>query len=194
MKIVGLTGGIGSGKSTLMQWFQKQGVPCFESDAVGRKLLDTDLREAVSEAFGAELYLQTGSLDRKALAEKVFANPAALAKLNQIVHPAVAIAFEDFKKQHANAPFVINEAAILFETGGYKNCDVVILVTTPKSDRIERIINRDGSTKAEVIKRMKNQWEDERKRKLADYVIENSTIKSAQKQAAQILEKLDDAL
>jgi dephospho-CoA kinase len=194
MKIVGLTGGIGSGKSTLMQWFQKQGVPCFESDAVGRKLLNTDLREAVSEAFGAELYLQTGSLDRKALAEKVFANPAALAKLNQIVHPAVAIAFEDFKKQHANAPFVINEAAILFETGGYKNCDVVILVTTPKSDRIERIINRDGSTKAEVIKRMKNQWEDERKRKLADYVIENSTIKSAQKQAAQILEKLDDAL
>jgi dephospho-CoA kinase len=177
-----------------MQWFQKQGVPCFESDAVGRKLLDTDLREAVSEAFGAELYLQTGSLDRKALAEKVFANPAALAKLNQIVHPAVAIAFENFKKQHANAPFVINEAAILFETGGYKNCDVVILVTTPKSDRIERIINRDGSTKAEVIKRMKNQWEDERKRKLADYVIENSTIKSAQKQAAQILEKLDDAL
>ena len=194
MKIVGLTGGIGSGKSTLMQWFQKQGVPCFESDAVGRKLLDTDLREAVSEAFGAELYLQTGSLDRKALAEKVFANPAALAKLNQIVHPAVAIAFEDFKKQHANAPFVINEAAILFETGGYKNCDVVILVTAPKSDRIERIINRDGSTKAEVIKRMKNQWEDERKRKLADYLIENSTIKSAQKQAAQILEKLDDAL
>jgi dephospho-CoA kinase len=194
MKIVGLTGGIGSGKSTLMQWFQKQGVPCFESDAVGRKLLNTDLREAVSEAFGAELYLQTGSLDRKALAEKVFANPAALAKLNQIVHPAVAIAFENFKKQHANAPFVINEAAILFETGGYKNCDVVILVTTPKSDRIERIINRDGSTKAEVIKRMKNQWEDERKRKLADYVIENSTIKSAQKQAAQILEKLDDAL
>ena len=194
MKIVELTGGIGSGKSTLMQWFQKQGVPCFESDAVGRKLLDTDLREAVSEAFGAELYLQTGSLDRKALAEKVFANPAALAKLNQIVHPAVAIAFENFKKQHANAPFVINEAAILFETGGYKNCDVVILVTTPKSDRIERIINRDGSTKAEVIKRMKNQWEDERKRKLADYVIENSTIKSAQKQAAQILEKLDDAL
>ena len=194
MKIVGLTGGIGSGKSTLMQWFQKQGVPCFESDAVGRKLLDTDLREAVSEAFGAELYLQTGSLDRKALAEKVFANPAALAKLNQIVHPAVAIAFEDFKKQHANAPFVINEAAILFETGGYKNYDVVILVTAPKSDRIERIINRDGSTKAEVIKRVKNQWEDERKRKLADYVIENSTIKSAQKQAAQILEKLDDAL
>jgi len=194
MKTVGLTGGIGSGKSTLMQWFQKQGVPCFESDAVGRKLLNTDLREAVSEAFGAELYLQTGSLDRKALAEKVFANPAALAKLNQIVHPAVAIAFENFKKQHANAPFVINEAAILFETGGYKNCDVVILVTTPKSDRIERIINRDGSTKAEVIKRMKNQWEDERKRKLADYVIENSTIKSAQKQAAQILEKLDDAL
>ena len=194
MKIVGLTGGIGSGKSTLMQWFQKQGVPCFESDAVGRKLLDTDLREAVSEAFGAELYLQTGSLDRKALAEKVFANPAALAKLNQIVHPAVAIAFENFKKQHANAPFVINEAAILFETGGYKNYDVVILVTAPKSDRIERIINRDGSTRAEVIKRMKNQWEDERKRKLADYVIENSTIKSAQKQAAQILEKLDDAL
>ena len=194
MKIVGLTGGIGSGKSTLMHWFQKQGVPCFESDAVGRKLLDTDLRVAVSEAFGAELYLQTGSLDRKALAEKVFANPAALAKLNQIVHPAVAIAFEDFKKQHANAPFVINEAAILFETGGYKNCDVVIMVTAPKSDRIERIINRDGSTKAEVIKRMKNQWEDERKRKLADYLIENSTIKSAQKQAAQILEKLDDAL
>ena len=194
MKTVGLTGGIGSGKSTLMQWFQKQGVPCFESDAVGRKLLNTDLREAVSEAFGAELYLQTGSLDRKALAEKVFANPAALAKLNQIVHPAVAIAFENFKKQHANAPFVINEAAILFETGGYKNYDVVILVTAPKSDRIERIINRDGSTKAEVIKRMKNQWEDERKRKLADYVIENSTIKSAQKQAAQILEKLDDAL
>ncbi len=191
MKVVGLTGGIGSGKSTLLQWFQKQGIPCFESDAVGRKLLDTDLREAVTEAFGEQFYLDTGNLDRKAMAEKVFANPTALATLNQIVHPAVAIAFEDFKKQHAKAPLIINEAAILFETGGYKKCDAVILVTAPKSDRIERIIKRDGSSREAVMRRMKNQWEEERKRKLADYVIENSTIKSAQKQAAQILKKLN---
>ena len=192
MKVVGLTGGIGSGKSTLLQWFQKQGIPCFESDAVGRKLLDTDLREAVTEAFGEQFYLDTGNLDRKAMAEKVFANPTALATLNQIVHPAVAIAFEDFKKQYAKAPLIINEAAILFETGGYKKCDAVILVTAPKSDRIERIIKRDGSSREAVMRRMKNQWEEERKRKLADYVIENSTIKSAQKQAAQILKKLND--
>lgn len=190
MRVIGLTGGIGSGKSTLLRWFKQQGIPCFESDAVGRKLLDTDLRAAVCEVFGKELYAKTGSLDRKALAKKVFANPTALAKLNHIVHPAVAIAFKAFKRQYSKAPIIIKEAAILFETGGYKKCDAVILVTATRSDRIKRVIKRDGTSEQEVIRRMENQWDDSKKRKLADYIIENDTVESAQEQAAQILKKI----
>src|SRR6056300_468032 len=190
MKVIGLTGGIGSGKSTLLKWFQERGVPCFESDAMGRKLLDTQLRKAVSDRFGSALYGSDGRLDRAALAALVFNDATALNDLNKLVHPAVATAFETFKKQHDKAPFVINEAAILFETGGYKKCDLTILVKAPMKERMQRIISRDGVTEEEVLARMKKQWSDEKKEQYADFVIRNTDLENTYEQAAKVLKKL----
>ena len=190
MKVIGLTGGIGSGKSTLLNWFQEQGIPCFESDTVGKKLLETQLRDAVGTLFGGEIFDADGHLNRSALAAIVFQDATALAALNDLVHPAVAKAFEDFKKEHHNAPFVINEAAILFETGGYKKCDFVILVKAPKEKRIQRIKARDGFGEAEILARMKNQWSDQKKEPLADYVIENKTLEDTFAQASKLIKIL----
>lgn len=190
MKVIGLTGGIGSGKSTLLKWFQAQGVPCFESDVAGRVLLDSTLREEVSKRFGSSLYGSDGRLDRAALAALVFNDTTALDDLNKLVHPAVASAFKTFKKQHDKAPFVINEAAILFETGGYKKCDLTILVKAPMKERIQRIISRNGVSEEEVLARMKQQWSDEKKEQYADFVILNTDLEKTYEQAVNVLKKL----
>ncbi len=189
MKVIGLTGGIGSGKSTLLNWFQKRGIPCFESDIVGRKLLNSSLRKDVILRFGANMYIED-VLDRNKLAQKVFKDTKALADLNDIVHPAVDEAFNKFKVKFQNAPFVINEAAILFETGGYKKFDKVILVTSPKEERIKRIILRDKINEDQVIARMNNQLSNLKKNKLADFVIENTTLEMLYLQAEDLLEEL----
>lgn len=190
MKVIGLTGGIGSGKSTLLDWFKSKGIPCFESDLVGKQLLETQLKGLIGNRFGASLYNTDGTLDRKALAKKVFGDTKALADLNQIVHPAVASAFEVFKQAHKDDPFVIKEAAILFETEGHKNCDAVILVVAPKAQRIKRVRSRDSISAADVLARIKHQWTDEQKRVHADYVIENIKLDKAYEQADTILKKL----
>jgi len=189
VKIIGLTGGIGSGKSTLLKWFESKGIPCFESDAVGKELLNNKLRRKISLRFGSELY-STGTLNRSVLAKKVFQNPQELEALNQIVHPEVVKSFEVFKSKHSNAPLIVKEAAILFETGGNKTCDVVLLVTSPKETRVQRILERDGGSEADVLSRMKNQWSDERKKGLADWVIENKDLSSLEEQAEAFLEHL----
>ena len=130
MKVIGLTGGIGSGKSTLLNWFQMKGIPCFESDAVGRELLNSSLRDSVILRFGEDIYFD-GILDRKKMAKKVFRDKKALADLNKIVHPAVNEAFNNFIEKNQNAPFIINESAIIFETGKYKDC---LLYTSDAAD------------------------------------------------------------
>ena len=192
MKVIGLTGGIGSGKSTLLSWFRDQGIPCFESDAVARNLLKGELKQKVSNLFGNTLYNIEGNLDRAVLAKKVFGNTKALTSLNKIVHPEVLKAFEDFKKDHHKSPFVINEAAILFETGIYKTCDLVILVKAPKNVRIQRIISRDGVKKEDVLNRMKHQWSDKKKEQFADYIIENISFEETLYQAANLMNMLND--
>ena len=116
MKVVGLTCGIGSGKSTIREWFSSQGVPCFDSDTVGKELLNSSLKEKIIQDFGSHFYSKEGKLDRARLAAFVFSDAEALKKLNSIVHPAVAESFEAFKVKHLTAPFVIKEAAILFES------------------------------------------------------------------------------
>ena len=179
MKIVGLTGGIGSGKSTMLKWFKKQGVPCFESDKAGRKMLNYNLKEQVIKRFGTEMYDIKGCLNRKKLSEIVFNNPNSLADLNAIVHPAVDSAFKDFKIKNQDATFIINEVAILFEYGGYKECDIIILVTASKELRLKRVMQRDNSNRETVISRMKNQWTDKIKIELSDYVIVNESIKDS---------------
>lgn len=189
MKIIGLTGGIGSGKSTLLAWLRSNGIPCFESDIVGKQLLNGQLKQDVIDCFGPELY-PNDVLDTKKMAQLVFQDKEALEKLNNIVHPAVGKAFKDFIEKNKNAQIVVKEAAILFETGAYKSCDFVILVCAPLEKRISRVIQRDGVKRAEVLARMSKQWDDNKKSALADFVIENDSLELAIEQLEAILKKL----
>ena len=182
MKIVGLTGGIGSGKTSVLNEFASLGVPCYQADEAAKKLMheDQNIIEAIKADFGEEIY--SGSqLDKKKLAAIVFDNKKNLAQLNAIVHPAVADDFERFKMQQKGS-YLIKEAAILLETESSKNCDFVILVTAPKSVRLDRVLKRGGISEKDILNRMQNQWDDAQKIPLADYVIENidwdNTLKS----------------
>ena len=192
MIIVGLTGGIGSGKSTILNYFRDQGYPCFESDEVGKKLLQVDLKETVLNLFGEELYDEKGILDRKALSKKVFSDSKLLETLNDIVHPAVNETFEKFKKKHRDFPIIVKEAAILIESGSYKSCDVTVLVKAPKNERIKRVVTRDSVNESEVIARINNQWEDKKKEKYADYVIENIDLEKTYGQVKTLIKKLNN--
>ena len=189
MKIIGLTGGIGSGKSTLLAWLRSNGIPCFESDIVGKQLLNGQLKQDVIDCFGPELY-PNDVLDTKRMAQLVFQDKEALEKLNNLVHPEVGKAFKDFVEKNKNAQIVVKEAAILFETGAYKSCDFLILVCTPLEKRISRVIQRDGVKRAEVLARMSKQWDDNKKSALADFVIENDSLELAIQQLEAILKKL----
>jgi dephospho-CoA kinase len=172
---IGITGGIGSGKTTVAKLFEALGVPVFYADAETRMLQNSDaeLREAIIEAFGAETYLPDGKLSRTRLAEIVFADKTALAKINSIVHPAVARHFENWCLAHANQPYILKEAAILFESGSDKGLDGVITVTAPEEIRIRRVMQRDSVSEAEVRKRISNQWPEEEKMKRSKWIINN---------------------
>lgn len=173
MKVVGLTGGIGSGKTTVANHFQDLGVPVYIADEHARELTDTDpgIREAITASFGDHFY-KDGNLDRKKLASVVFKDEAKLEKLNAIIHPVVERHFKAWKAKQT-APYVVYEAAILFEKGGYKKFDFNILVTADREERIKRLINRDQSTREQILDRMGNQWDDQKKRPLADLEIIN---------------------
>ena len=190
MMIVGLTGGIGSGKTTVASFFKELGVPVYIADEAGRELMNTSekVKSLILEVFGQESYSPAG-LNRKFLASRVFQNPAELEKLNAIVHPAVSEHFDAWQKQQTY-PYVIYEAAILFESGGYRKCDKIILVTANYNDRITRLVKRDAASVAEIEARMKNQWSDEKKLKFADFHIKNTDISSTRKQVGNIHEIL----
>ena len=189
-KIIGLTGGIGSGKTTIAKYFETLGIPVYIADEEAKKMLD--LPETVQEiagAFGKEV-LAEGKADRKKLAAAVFNNPEKLELLNSIIHPKVRKHFLQWVEANSDKRILIKEAAILFESGSYKDCDAVILVTAPKEVRIQRVMQRDNSTIEEVLERMSHQWEDERKEALSDYIIINTTLESAKKQAEEIIKKI----
>tara|TARA_B110000211_G_scaffold22472_1_gene23268 strand:+ start:613 stop:1194 length:582 start_codon:yes stop_codon:yes gene_type:complete len=190
MKVIGLTGGIGSGKTTLLRWFETQNIPCFESDVVAKTLLNSSLKSFVSKAFGNNIYNSSGILDRKKLAALVFNDPKELAKLNAIVHPAVEKAFKDFRQKYKEDSIIIKEAAILFESGGYENCDAIILVIASEESRIQRVVKRDNIKKNDVEARIKLQWSDDKKKLLSDYLIQNEYLETALDQAKKILNSL----
>ena len=174
MKIVGLTGGIGSGKSKALTFFKNKGIPCYQADLAGHKVLNEnpEVKAKVKAYFGSEIYTSKG-LDRKALGKQVFNNQEALQFLNGIVHPAVRLDFQNFIEEQ-QAPFIVSEVAILFENGGEKRYDKIILLTAPEALRIERVMARDGVSETEVRQRMQKQWTDAQKIPLADYVIDNT--------------------
>ena len=171
---IGITGGIGSGKSYICRILEATGYPVFYSDSAAKEILESD-NELVSEVqslFGEEAYLQNNQLNRPFLAGKIFADSSLREKLNQLVHPKVRTAFKVFTAAQ-NSPIVFNEAAIIFETGGHEFLDKTILVTAPEEIKIERVCKRDGISEDAVKKRMSTQWTDEIKSKLADYIIIN---------------------
>lgn len=186
MKIVGLTGGIGSGKTTVAKMFEALNVPIYIADIEAKKLTNSskEIRRDLIKLLGDEAYNTTG-LNRKFVADKIFNDPKLLNAVNNIIHPQVAIHFKQWA-QKQDSPYVIKEAAILFENGGYKDCDAVILITAPKEIRIQRVLARDKSSKTEIEQRMKNQWSDDKKRKLATFVIENIEIANTQNEVAKI--------
>ena len=172
---IGITGGIGSGKSTVCRVFSVMGIPVFEADKVARKLMDTDeeIHEKLVRLFGTAVYLPDQTVNRKYLAGIVFKDPSLLTKLNEIVHPVVRKTFFDWCEKQ-ESPYIIHEAAILFESGFYKMMDKTITVVTSEDERIHRVMKRDGITMELVKERIKNQWSDEERIKLADFVIGNN--------------------
>ena len=170
---VGITGGIGSGKSTVCEIFKILGVPVFEADKVARNLMNENsvIRLNLVEWFGNEIY-SGNQLNRKLLAEHIFNDNSLLNKVNSLVHPIVREEFEKWKNSQ-NTVYSVYEAAILFESGFYKLMDFTVLITAPEQIRINRVMKRDNLSPDQVVARIKNQWPDEEKRKLATTVIIN---------------------
>lgn len=190
MKIIGLTGGIGSGKTTVAKLFKELGVPVYNSDLRAKKLMENskEIRTAVIDLLGKDSYVLE-RLNKKYIADKIFSDKQLLEKLNAIVHPAVKNDFIEWLKKK-KTPYVIQEAAILFENGSYSNFDKIILVKAPKEARLERIIARDNGSKEEILARMKNQWDDSKKIPLSDYIIENIDLDQTKLQVVKIHRQL----
>jgi dephospho-CoA kinase len=171
---VGITGNIGSGKTTVCKIFEVLGIPVFYADDAAKDVMATDaeLIAGVKQAFGNEAYFKDGTLNRKHIAGIVFNNKQELAKLNALVHPAVFRAFDKWVLGQ-NAPYVLKEAAILFESGSYKKCDRTVVVTAPLDLRIKRVASRDGITADEVKSRNGRQFTEEKKLAMANDVIIN---------------------
>jgi dephospho-CoA kinase len=174
MTRVGITGGIGSGKSLVSQVFEKLGVPVFYADDRAKWLYDHDaqVRRQLINHFGPEIYGEQG-LKRAELASRIFRDPEALNTVNRIVHPRVRDKFEQWCRQHSQQPYVLEEAAILFESGGDRELDQTILVYAPRGLRIDRVVERDGVSRQGVLERMKHQMDDEEKIARAGFVVYN---------------------
>ncbi|MEE1943628.1 dephospho-CoA kinase [Pedobacter sp. KR3-3] len=178
---IGITGGIGSGKTTVCKVFETLGIPVFYADTVAKELMVSDpiLIAGVKKAFGQESYAASGALNNKHIAQIVFNNQTELDKLNALVHPAVFRAFDSWaKKVPSNVPYTLKEAALLFESGSYQMCDKNILVTAPLELKLARVMQRDGASREQVLARMDKQWSDEQKSKMADYFIGNTEHQS----------------
>jgi dephospho-CoA kinase len=193
--LVGITGGIGSGKSTVCKLFSLLGIPVYTADDRAKWLManETELRNQISSTFGAAAYSSTGELNRSFLAESVFPNPEKIAELNALVHPAVRKDFEHWIAQQT-APYLIKEAALLFETGAAKELDYVINVSSPLRIRMARVLLRDPHRSEDQVNQIINQQlPDEEKNELADFCIKNTDNKLLIPQVLEVHAKLSDA-
>jgi dephospho-CoA kinase len=175
MKRIGITGGIGSGKSVATRLFAMLGVPVYDADTAARRLMEghSGLKQEIAGRFGSDVYSQDGKLDRTKLAQQVFGDESALEELNRMVHPRVMEDYERWNMSHSEADYTLREAAILYESGTWRDLDLVILVDAPEALRLKRTIQRDNRSEAEVRSIMSRQWSTEKKRALADHIIEN---------------------
>lgn len=172
---IGITGGIGSGKTTICEFFKIIGIPVFTADQEAKGVMDKSsaIRNQLIATFGKDIYRPNHVLDRKKLAEMIFNSPPLLEKVNALVHPELRKYFLDWL-QKQNTPYVVYEAAILFETGFYKEMNFNILVTAPEKERVKRIMAREKTTVTDIKNRISRQWPDDKKAELADYVINNN--------------------
>lgn len=187
MKKIGVTGGIGSGKTVVCDIFKILGVKVYYADLHAKEILNIhpDVKKSIMDAFGSEIY-QTGEVDRKLLAARVFNNTAMLDKLNSIVHPAVFADFDNWLATNRNEAYIIKEAAVMFESGSHKQLDAVVLVYSPLETRIQRVIERDKTSREDVLARIKNQMDDTEKLKLSNYVIYNNHEQSLIRQVLEL--------
>ena len=172
---IGITGGIGSGKTTVCKVFELLGVPVFYADDVAKSIMYTDpiLKSGVLDAFGKNSYTQSGELNRSYISSIVFNDKHELEKLNSLVHPAVFRAFDNWVLSQKRASYVIKEAALLYESDAYEMCDQSILVISPIETRISRVKARDGISAEDIQLRMDRQFSDEQKMKFADHILNN---------------------
>lgn len=189
-KIIGVTGGIGSGKTTLVRYFESLGIPVFIADDEAKKV--TQLPEVLDQikSFFGDIVFENKQLSRQKLATIVFTDAEKLNQLNRIIHPAVRSQFQLWLDQYQLAPFVIYEAAILFESGSYTICDYTITITAHLEDRINRVMLRDNSTREQVLQRISAQWTDEERIAKSDFVVENADTETAKQQIDHILKSL----
>ncbi len=184
--LVGLTGGIGAGKTTVARIFHSMGVPVYDSDAGAKRLMteSAPLRQAISALLGEQSY-EDDQLNRAYIASIVFSDPEKLHALNQLVHPAVRADFQQWAAESA-APYVINEAALHYESGGFKSLDYMISVTATEAVRYARVMQRDDASHAQVEARMEKQWPQSKKDNLADSVIYNDGVRALIPQVVEV--------
>ena len=188
--IVGLTGGIGSGKTTVANFFKELSVPIYIADDEAQKLMLESplLKSELISLFGPKVY-ENGELNKLLISESIFKDKTTLKAINNIVHPVVAIHFNKWLGLQ-ESPYVIKEAAIFFENGSYKSLDAIITVVAPEECKIRRIMQRDIKSKKQIKAIMNNQWSDEKKIKMSDFVIENTNLKQTKLLVKEIHEKL----
>ena len=190
MMLVGLTGGIGSGKTTVAKMFMDMGVPVFIADIEAKRLMKSSkvIRRKLIQLFGEAAYID-GIVNKPFIASKIFNDKEILHKMNAIIHPKVGKRFKKWVLKQ-DAPYIISEVAILFENDSYRNYDYIVLVTAPEKERINRVLKRDNTSEKKIKAIMSNQWPDEDKIKHSDYVINNNTLENTLKQVQSLHQKL----
>jgi len=187
VRVIGITGGIGSGKTTVCKWFEEQSVPVYYADDQAKWLMEHDsvLVHNVKSAFGEDIY-ENNTLNRTKLAGIVFADKDKLAILNSLVHPAVFTHFETWKASYSHLPFVLKEAALMYESKSYLQTDKMIMVYAPLSVRVQRVCKRDNTTPESVLSRIEKQLPDDEKIHKSHYIVFNDGIHDLYTQLEQV--------
>jgi dephospho-CoA kinase len=192
--IVGLTGGIGSGKSTVAKLFAVLGVPVYNTDERAKEMYyELMVKNKIIDLLGEEAYDKMGKINRPYISNKIFKDKELLQKVNAVIHPAVGRDFEQFKSVHPDSRIIIKESALLFEAGLKDRMDKIVLVTSPMEVRIQRLLKRDNSTREQILNRIANQLPDEEKTDKSDFVVVNDEKQALIPQVLDIYQKLTHA-
>ncbi len=191
MLLLGLTGGIGSGKSFVAGIFEHLDIPVYYSDVRAKELMiNPEMKEQIIDLLGNDAYMPDGSLNRKYVAERIFSNHDLKKSLEQIVHSAVRKDFDSWVEANAENPLLVKESALLIESGTYRDMDYIAVVTAPEDVRIRRVVERDGLSEEEVKQRIRNQMSDEERIKFADFVLYNAGNKLILPQITEMFKKI----